>query len=87
MNPVFVRRWLSRRFADRDHIASISEHDDIPARVESGEPARRDRLYELVLPAWHDKPGSKLHWSDYARAMVDLGYIWRERLGHQENRR
>jgi uncharacterized protein (TIGR03663 family) len=44
------------------------------------EPPRRDRLYELVLPAWHDVAGSKLHWYDFARAMVDLGYIWRERI-------
>jgi hypothetical protein len=44
-----------------------------------GEPARRDRLYELVLPAWHDRPGSKLRWHDFARAMLELGYIWRMR--------
>ena len=50
--------------------------------VEPGEPARRDRLYELVLPAWHDRPGSKLRWHDFARAVVDLGYIWRERVRH-----
>jgi dolichyl-phosphate beta-glucosyltransferase len=48
--------------------------------VAPGEPARRDRLYELVLPAWHDKPGSKLRWRDFARAMPDLWYIWRERV-------
>jgi dolichyl-phosphate beta-glucosyltransferase len=48
--------------------------------VEPGAPARRDRLYELVLPAWHDRPGSKLRWYDFARAVVDLGYIWRERV-------
>jgi len=51
--------------------------------VAAGEPARRDRLYELVLPAWHDRPGSKLRWHDFARAVVDLGYIWRERLAHR----
>jgi glycosyltransferase involved in cell wall biosynthesis len=51
--------------------------------VAPGEPARRDRLYELVLPAWHDRPGSKLRWHDFARAVVDLGYIWRERLAHR----
>jgi dolichyl-phosphate beta-glucosyltransferase len=51
--------------------------------VAPGEPARRDRLYELVLPAWHDRPGSKLRWHDFARAMVDLGYIWRERVAHR----
>lgn len=45
-----------------------------------GEPARRDRLYELVLPAWHDMPGTKLRWYDFARAMVDLVYIWRDRV-------
>lgn len=48
--------------------------------VVSGEPARRDSLYELVLPAWHDKPGSKLRWYDFARAMIDLVYIWRDRV-------
>ena len=51
--------------------------------VAPGEPARRDRLYELVLPAWHDRPGSKLKWHDFARAAVELGYIWRERVAHR----
>jgi hypothetical protein len=51
--------------------------------VAPGDPPRRDRVYELVLPAWHDKPGSKLRWYDFARAMVDLGYIWRERVAHR----
>jgi len=51
--------------------------------VAPGEPARRDRLYELVLLAWHDRPGSKLRWHDFARAVVELGYIWRERVAHR----
>lgn len=51
--------------------------------VGPGEPARRDRLYELVLPAWHDRPGSKLRWQDFARAVAELGYIWRERVAHR----
>lgn len=51
--------------------------------VDPGEPSRRDRLYELVLPAWHHKPGSKLRWHDFVRAMLDLGYIWRERVAHR----
>jgi dolichyl-phosphate beta-glucosyltransferase len=50
--------------------------------VAPGEPSRRDRIYELVLPAWHDRPGSKLRWFDFPRAIVDLGHIWRERLAH-----
>ncbi len=48
--------------------------------VMPGEPARRDRLYELVLPAWHDKAGSKLRWHDFVRALVDVAQIWRERV-------
>lgn len=48
--------------------------------IEPGAPARRDRLYELVVPAWHDIPGSKLRWYDFARAVVELGYIWHERI-------
>jgi len=48
--------------------------------VSPGEPPRRDRLYELAVPTWHDTPGSKLRWYDFARAVVDLGYIWRERV-------
>jgi hypothetical protein len=53
--------------------------------VAPGEPPRRDRLYELVVPAWHDKPGSKLRWYDFARAVVDLGYIWRARVAHRRS--
>jgi glycosyltransferase involved in cell wall biosynthesis len=45
-----------------------------------GEPARRDRLYELVLSAWHDKPGSKLRWHDFVRSLIDVAHIWRERV-------
>ena len=48
-----------------------------------GEPARRDRLYELVLPEWHDKAGSKLRWYDFVRSAVELGYIWRERIARR----
>lgn len=76
-NP-FRSRWIF-------DVELIARYLQLP--VAPGEPARRDRLYELVLPAWHDKPGSKLRWYDFARAMVDLGYIWRERTRHQESRR
>ena len=79
---LFAKPFRSRWIFDVELIARY-----LALPVAAGEPARRDRLYELVLPVWHDKPGSKLHWYDFTRAMVDLGYIWRERLGHQENRR
>jgi glycosyltransferase involved in cell wall biosynthesis len=55
--------------------------------VAAGEPARRDRLYELVLPAWHDRPGSKLRWHDFVRAMIDVAYIWRERVANRSQDR
>ena len=62
-------------------VELIARYLRLPAA--SGEPARRDRLYELVLPVWHDRPGSKLRWQDFARAVVELGYIWRERVAHR----
>jgi hypothetical protein len=40
-----------------------------------GEPARRDRIYELVVPTWHHVPGSKLRWTDFVRAVYELVYI------------
>jgi glycosyltransferase involved in cell wall biosynthesis len=79
---LFAKPFRSRWIFD---VELIARYLQLP--VGPGQPARRDRLYELVLPAWHDKPGSKLHWYDFAHAMVDLGYIWRERTRHQENRR
>jgi hypothetical protein len=55
--------------------------------VAPGEAARRDRLYELVVPAWHDIAGSKLRSYDFARAVVDLAHLWRERLAHRPHPR
>ena len=75
---LFAAPFRSRWIFD---VELIARYLRLP--VEAGEPPRRDRLYELVLPAWHDKPGSKLRWHDFARAMVDLGYIWRERAAHR----
>jgi glycosyltransferase involved in cell wall biosynthesis len=55
--------------------------------VSPGEPPRRDRLYELVVPAWHDIAGSKLRGYDFARAVVDLAHIWREHLTERRHAR
>jgi hypothetical protein len=68
----FRSRWVF-------DVELIARYLRLPAAP--GEPRRRDRIYELVLPVWHDTPGSKLGWIDFPRAMVDLGHIWRERLG------
>jgi thiamine biosynthesis lipoprotein ApbE len=55
--------------------------------VAPGEPARRDRIYELALSAWHDVPGSKVRWHDVVRAVGDLGHVWRERVAHERRSR
>jgi glycosyltransferase involved in cell wall biosynthesis len=47
----------------------------LPSRPD--EPARRARIYELVVPSWHHVPGSKLRWTDFARAVHELIYIHR----------
>jgi len=77
---LFAAPFRSRWIFD---VELIARYLRLPAGP--GEAARRDRLYELVLPAWHDKPGSKLRWYDFARAMVDVGYIWRDRLVNRDS--
>ena len=77
---LFAAPFRSRWIFD---VELIARYLRLPAGP--GEAARRDRLYELVLPAWHDKPGSKLRWYDFARAMVDVGYIWRDRLANRDS--
>jgi len=79
---LFATPFRSRWIFD---VELIARYLRLP--VAPGERSRRDRLYELVLPAWHDKSGSKVRWYDFGRAMVDLGYVWRERKDHQESRR
>jgi glycosyltransferase involved in cell wall biosynthesis len=69
----FRSRWVF-------DVELIARYLRLPAAP--GEPLRRDRIYELVLPAWHDKPGSKLNWTDFPCALVDLGHVWRERSWH-----
>jgi glycosyltransferase involved in cell wall biosynthesis len=75
---VFAAPFRSRWIFDVELIARY-----LLLPTAQGEPRRQERIYELVLSAWHDKPGSKLRWYDFARAMVDLGYIWRDRHAHR----
>jgi dolichyl-phosphate beta-glucosyltransferase len=77
---LFATPFRSRWIFD---VELIARYLRLP--VGSGEAPRRDRLYELVLPVWHDKPGSKLRWYDFVRAMVEVGYIWHERVTHRSS--
>jgi dolichyl-phosphate beta-glucosyltransferase len=79
---LFAQPFRSRWVFDVELIARY-----LALPVAPGEPARADRLYELVLPVWHDRAGSKLRWYDFLHAMVDLGYIWRNRAPYEESRR
>ena len=47
--------------------------------VDDGGPSRQARIYEVTVPAWHDVPGSKLRWTDWARSLFELFAISRER--------
>lgn len=76
---LFAEPFRSRWFFD---VELIARYLRLP--VAPGEPSRRDRIYELVVPAWHDKPGSKLRWYDFVRAAVDVGYIWRDRIVNKD---
>ena len=63
-DPPFRSAWIF-------DVELIARYLRLP--VAPGEPARRDRLYELVLPAWHDRPGSKLRWHDFAARWSSSG--------------
>jgi dolichyl-phosphate beta-glucosyltransferase len=63
----FVSRWifdveLLARFVRRKRAAGVRDVEAL--------------LYEVPLPEWHDKKGSKLRTADFCRAVLDL---WRIR--------
>jgi hypothetical protein len=78
---LFAKPFRSRWIFD---VELIARYLRLP--TEPGERPRRDRLYELVLPVWHDQPGSKLHWYHCGPAIVDLGFMWRERVRQARTR-
>lgn len=77
---VFARPFRSRWIFD---VEVLARYLDQP--VQTGDPARRSRIYELAVPVWHDRPDSKLRWSDFVRAMFDLVGIWRDRANASRN--
>jgi glycosyltransferase involved in cell wall biosynthesis len=77
-----VNEALAAVFAQPFHspwifdVELLARYLRLPCRP--GEPARRDRIYELAVPRWHHVPGSKLRWTDFARAAYELVYIHRK---------
>jgi dolichyl-phosphate beta-glucosyltransferase len=72
---VFAQPFRSRWIFD---VEVLSRYLDQP--VPPGTMTRRSRIYELALQVWHHAPGSKLRWTDFVRALLDLVTIWRGRL-------
>jgi glycosyltransferase involved in cell wall biosynthesis len=71
---VFATPFRSRWIFD---VEILARYLSLP--VEDDGPPRRSRIYELAVPAWHDVPGSKLRTWDFARSMLELVTVWRER--------
>lgn len=70
---VFGRPFRSRWIFDVEILARY-----LALEVRHGGLPRPARIYELPVPVWHHVGGSKVGWTDYARAAVDLARIWRE---------
>ena len=77
---VFARPFDSRWIFDVEILARYLAQPSAP-----GDPPRRARIYELVVPAWHEVPGSRLRWFHYFRAIFDLMRIWRARRRRPES--
>jgi glycosyltransferase involved in cell wall biosynthesis len=71
---VFAAPFRSRWIFDVELLARY-----LSQPTPGGEPPRSARIYELALSSWHHKPGSKLRWTAYLRALADLVRIWRAR--------
>jgi dolichyl-phosphate beta-glucosyltransferase len=73
LSALFAKRFRSPWIFDVEILARYL------ALPDGGGPPRRDRIYELAVPAWHDVPGSKLRLGDFVRSMFELAAIARDR--------
>jgi dolichyl-phosphate beta-glucosyltransferase len=71
---LFAERFGSRWIFDVELLARYLAQADAAGGV-----PRRSRIYELALPVWHHKPGSRLRIADFVRAVLELAAIWRAR--------
>jgi len=91
--PVYDTQCGAKMFRVNDTIAAVfaipfrsgwifdvellARYLDLP--VGGDGPPRRSRIYELAVPVWHHRPGSRLRWTDVVRSVFDLAAIWRSR--------
>ena len=71
---VFAERFGSRWIFDVEILERY-----LGLAVRDGDPPRRARIYELVLPAWHEVRGSKLRAWDFLWCFVEVFGVWRRR--------
>jgi glycosyltransferase involved in cell wall biosynthesis len=64
---VFATPFRSRWIFDVEVLARY-----LAQPVPAGGLPRRSRIYELAVPVWHHKTGSKLRWTDFIRSIFDL---------------
>ena len=71
---VFATPFRSRWIFDVELLARY-----LALPIDDGGPPRRSRIYELAVPVWHHKRGSKIRPLDYLWSIADLVRIWRGR--------
>ncbi len=74
VRAIFAEPFRSRWIFD---VEILQRYTAIPVR--DGGPPRRARIYELVLHAWRDVPGSKLRVSDFLWSFFEVFGVWRRR--------
>jgi dolichyl-phosphate beta-glucosyltransferase len=67
---LFARPFRSRWIFDVEVLARY-----LAEPVPPGELPRRERIYEVAVPAWHHVSGSKLRVADYLRAILERAAI------------
>jgi len=71
---IFATPFRSRWIFDVELLARY-----LALPIDDGGPPRRSRIYELAVPVWHHKRGSKIRPLDYLWSIGDLIRIWRGR--------
>lgn len=71
---LFQQPFRSRWIFD---VEILERYLALPAAPDG--PPRRARIYEVVLPEWHEVPGSKLRRMDFLRSFVEVFGVWRRR--------